>query len=201
MSFLGKREREAIPKLRRNVAVLEADDADTALHPESMSASVLDVTNVVAERLAGVEKILLCVVKTTYAERAPSCQVALVPQLYTYEWARGQLLGTAPLLGTTSVYHYPGSTTALSVDRKLLALVDPASTCRTLCVETPLDVTAWQPNWYVVWERGPEEEPSVSEWDVDARLEPPPIRFRQLKTRLRFVGKDAPRIAYDPDRD
>jgi len=38
-------------------------------------------------------------------------------------------------------------------------------------------------------------------FDVDARLVPPPAPERHIKVKLRFVGREVPRIAFDPERD
>ena len=38
-------------------------------------------------------------------------------------------------------------------------------------------------------------------FDVDARLVPPPIQERSIKVKLRYIGYEAPRIAFDPERD
>lgn len=38
-------------------------------------------------------------------------------------------------------------------------------------------------------------------FDVDARLVPPPAPERRIKVKLRFIGREVPRIAFDPERD
>jgi len=40
-----------------------------------------------------------------------------------------------------------------------------------------------------------------SDFDLDARLLPPPIKKKQFKVSLRFIGKLPPRIKFDPERD
>jgi len=37
--------------------------------------------------------------------------------------------------------------------------------------------------------------------DVDTRLLPPPMRAHRFKVRVRSLGGEAPRIAFDPERD
>ena len=37
--------------------------------------------------------------------------------------------------------------------------------------------------------------------EVEMRLTPPPVEYRKIGVRFRFVGNDEPRIFYDPDRD
>lgn len=37
--------------------------------------------------------------------------------------------------------------------------------------------------------------------DVDTRLLPPPMRAQRLRVRVRSLGYEAPRIAFDPERD
>jgi hypothetical protein len=37
--------------------------------------------------------------------------------------------------------------------------------------------------------------------DVNIRLLPPPMRARRLTVRVRTLGCEAPRIAFDPERD
>jgi hypothetical protein len=39
------------------------------------------------------------------------------------------------------------------------------------------------------------------EFDVDARLTPPPMKMQTIKVRLKYIGKFPPRIFYDPERD
>jgi hypothetical protein len=64
----------------------------------------------------------------------------------------------------------------------------------------PLVVSAGQPC--------PETEGSAfaslgddSNSDVNMRLLPPPMRARRLRVRVRTLGCEAPRIAFDPERD
>ena len=40
-----------------------------------------------------------------------------------------------------------------------------------------------------------------SDLDVDTRLLPPPMRAHRLRVRVRSLGCEAPRIAFDPERD
>jgi hypothetical protein len=36
---------------------------------------------------------------------------------------------------------------------------------------------------------------------VDSRLLPPPMHARRIRVRVRSLGHEAPRIAFDPERD
>lgn len=40
-----------------------------------------------------------------------------------------------------------------------------------------------------------------ADFDVDARLMPPPMKVKQFKVSLKFIGKLPPRIMFDPERD
>jgi hypothetical protein len=37
--------------------------------------------------------------------------------------------------------------------------------------------------------------------EVEMRLTSPPVEYRKIPVRFRFVGKDEPRVFYDPERD
>jgi hypothetical protein len=39
------------------------------------------------------------------------------------------------------------------------------------------------------------------EFDVDARLTPPPVAMRKIKVKLKYMGWEEPRIFFDPDKD
>lgn len=43
------------------------------------------------------------------------------------------------------------------------------------------------------------QEESV--FDADIRLVPPPILFKPIKVKLKYIGEDAPRIFFNPDKD
>jgi hypothetical protein len=38
-------------------------------------------------------------------------------------------------------------------------------------------------------------------WDIEARLIPPPMPQRRIKVKFRFIGKETPRISFNPERD
>lgn len=49
--------------------------------------------------------------------------------------------------------------------------------------------------------QGRQVEEEEEFWDIETRLIPPPMPTRRIKVKFRFIGIEAPRIFFDPDRD
>ena len=47
----------------------------------------------------------------------------------------------------------------------------------------------------------PKGMPAEEEFDIDAPLVAPPMSVQRIKVRIRWMGRETPRIAFDPERD
>ncbi len=194
MSTLSKLGLRAVTEVPRNVAVLEAA---TVPGVGATCGYILEKPNEVTERLAKEQHAVVRVARTAGTEPPEIClehifqgPIFTVGDLEPLHWLQQPI----PRMATVT---FPGSSTDWRFDLKLHALVDPILAGEE--VVRPRDArTAFV---RALVEAYTTEEATLAEWDVDTRLQPPPILFRRVKARLRFIGKEPPRIAYDPERE